>query len=229
MLFRPLLDFIFPPVCHLCNELLRDGGKVLCGACRSLFVSVDERHPVWLSLSARLREDGPVEGLLSCYVFEKKGKLQEAMHLLKYRGITSLGVAFGEEIGNHMLRSGQFRGADVLIPVPLHKSKQRERGYNQCECICRGISHVTGIPLVTGALLRSRNTASQTSLRHDERKANVGGAFRVRKPRAPDIAGKKCILVDDVITTGSTLSACAGVLRANGASKIFAASAAIAE
>jgi ComF family protein len=225
---RSVLDFIYPPVCLTCDRLLRGDERTVCDVCKSSYLTVDGRHPVWTALDARIRDEGQIAGLLSCYLFEKEGKFQEAMHLLKYRGVTNLGVEWGREIGARMMASEAYRSARVLIPVPLHKAKKRERGYNQCDFLCKGISEITGIPVLTTALVRRKNTVSQTSLNHDERSKNVGGAFRIRKSHSGEIDGRLCVLVDDIITTGSTLIACAAELAASGAKTILVASAGIA-
>ena len=167
--------------------------------------------------------------LLSCFLFEKEGKLQEIIHLLKYRGITSVGMELGREIGDVIIRDPLFQEAHMLVPVPLHKLKLRERGYNQSLVLCKGIAEVTHIPVRTDFLVRLKYTQSQTKLSLDERKGNVGGAFAINRKRFPDADEKTMILVDDVVTTGSTMNACAQVLLDHGARRVLVASAALAE
>lgn len=119
--------------------------------------------------------------------------------------------------------------ADVLIPVPLHKAKFRERGFNQAECIARGIADRTGWRVEPNALIRKRYTQTQTKLDIAERQKNMEDAFTVPPKRKPLVSGGTCVVVDDVITTGATILACADALLAAGARTIIAASAALAE
>jgi len=141
----------------------------------------------------------------------------------------SLGVRLGKEIGNRIKACQTFSSADYLLPIPLHRLKQRERGYNQSEYICRGISEATGIPVGGSILYRTKYTKSQTQLNLGERRANVGDAFKVNPKFQSEIRGKSFILVDDVITTGSTITACARELRTNGGRTILAVSVALAK
>jgi ComF family protein len=177
----------------------------------------------------KFKSEGVVRNFLSCYLFEKKGKMQEIVQLLKYGGIRSLGVRLGEEIGARIQENSEFLASDYLIPVPLHTLKRRERGYNQSEYLCRGISERTGIPVHTSLILRIRNTESQTHLNIEQRQENVGGAFAINPKQRMSVQGKSFIIVDDVITTGSTINACARVLRMAGAREVFVASAALAK
>jgi ComF family protein len=154
---------------------------------------------------------------------------QQVVHSLKYQGMKSLGIRLGKEIGNRIKASPTFSSADYILPIPLHKLKQRERGYNQSEYLCKGISETTGILIAASFLSRTKYTRSQTQLNLEERRENVGEAFRTNQKFLNEIRGKSFILVDDVITTGSTITACARELRANGAGIILAASAALAQ
>jgi ComF family protein len=118
---------------------------------------------------------------------------------------------------------------DILIPVPLHHIKHRERGYNQSEFIARGIASIINKPVVPNAVRRTRNTQTQTKLNIEERRKNMELAFELVPQSSKILSGKKCLLVDDVITTGATTNACAQVILSAGATKIIAASAALAE
>jgi ComF family protein len=117
---------------------------------------------------------------------------------------------------------------DYLVPIPLHRRKLRERGYNQAELIACGMSEVTGIPVRTDLVRREKFTQTQTMLSLEERKKNMDDAFEVVPVATRNLENKTCILVDDVITTGSTILSCARELRDAGASRIIAASSALA-
>ena len=150
------------------------------------------------------------------------------VHELKYSDMTSLGVELGRKVGERLHETLKSVKVDGLVPVPLHKIKQRERGYNQTEYICRGIESVTGVPVFPGLLQRTRYTESQTNLDIDQRRHNVAEAFCAKPTSRTDIPGKRWVIVDDVITTGATIAECARVLRTYGASGVIACSAALA-
>ncbi|MBI4810491.1 MAG: ComF family protein [Ignavibacteriales bacterium] len=190
---------------------------------------MNSNHPTWLELKSKFDAESIVKDILSCYLFEKEGKLQEVIHLLKYRGVKSVGIMLGEDIGRKISVNNLFAGADYLIPVPLHKLKQRERGYNQSEFICKGISKITDIPINTTVVNRTKYTQSQTQLNLVERKENVGDAFKINEKVRHLVQGKTFLIVDDVITTGATINSCAKELLAAGASSILVASAALAQ
>ena len=116
----------------------------------------------------------------------------------------------GRYMAAELLSSHFFQGIDVIIPIPLHKKKQQIRGYNQSEWIARGVSAVTGIPIDTESILRKKNTETQTRKSVFERRDNVEGIFELQHPET--LAGKHILIVDDVLTTGSTTLACASCL-----------------
>jgi ComF family protein len=176
----------------------------------------------------RFDSEGHVADFLTCFVFEKEGGIKDVIHHLKYKNIRSIGERLGHEAGALIMASPSFSDADYLLPVPLHKLTLRERGYNQSEHISSGISEITHIPKVTSFLARKKYTRSQTKLDPVERNRNVEGAFEVPEGSRQFVKGKKLILVDDVITTGSTLGACAAELKRNGALRVLVVSAAIA-
>jgi ComF family protein len=176
----------------------------------------------------RLREEGSVDGLISTYSFHEEGRIQTLIHKLKYEGATSLGIELGRRVGpavQSVLATSSVAG---LVPVPLHPTKLRERGYNQSVYICKGISQVTGLRIYSLLLERVKPTQSQTQLNVEERRANVRDAFAASREYRELISGQTFILVDDVITTGATVAACAQVLKKNGASSVIACSVALA-
>ena len=116
---------------------------------------------------------------------------------------------------------------DAIVPVPLHPARRRERGYNQSELIARSVGGILRTRHVPGLLVRVRQTQTQTFFDADGRKRNVMGAFSIGKIPPSEVAGKKILLVDDVITTGATIRECAVTLKTNGASEVYATSAAI--
>lgn len=152
----------------------------------------------------------PVEMGTSLFRFEKGSPYQALLHDLKYRGNKKAGYYLGNLLG-HELKHTSFSTCDFLVPVPLHRKRYRQRGYNQSEIIARGVSSMTGIPLESNLLMRSGLQNSQTSMGRYERFENVKDQFQLTR-HPPDMDGKKLLLIDDVITTGATLEACSLVL-----------------
>lgn len=226
-LISPIVDFIYPPICVCCNQLLPDGSQQVCDHCWDSIQRVTKDMPLYLETRTKLLETGHVSDLVSLFVFEKEGAFQNIAHALKYDGFESLGRELGRRLGERMEEWNV--SADLLIPIPLHKVKQRERGYNQADLIARGISKVTGTPVLSNAVRRTRHTATQTQLSLEERRKNVEDAFEVRKSYLSELATKRCVLVDDVVTTGATIEACAQKLICAGASNVIAASGALAQ
>lgn len=225
----PLRDFIFPPVCLTCTTLLENSKLRICPVCWESFTPVTASHPVWIELKSKFETGGVVQDIFSRYLFEKEGKLQEVIHLLKYQSMKSIGVRLGSELGMRLKSVQRFPTADFLVPIPLHKLKRRERGYNQSEYISKGISEEILIPVNSSLIERKKYTQSQTKLNMRERRENVVDAFSINPKYESMINGKTFILVDDVITTGATINACAAELLAHKAKSILAVSVALAE
>ena len=221
------LDFVYPPLCISCRKLLERGGEQVCLDCWNSIRVVTKDLSLFIETEKKLIDSGVVDGLVSLYVFEKEGAFQTIVHNLKYGGVQALGVELGRRLGRVMVEKDIH--ADGIIPVPLHKRKLRERGYNQAERIAEGLSDVTGIPIRTEIVRRKKYTGTQTLLTLDERKDNMLGAFEVVPRSRPLVKGRIFIVVDDVVTTGATIEACAQQLVAHGAGKIIAASAALAQ
>jgi ComF family protein len=228
-ILEPILQFVYPPICLACNSDLQANEHLVCETCWQSIEAVHSEDDSYQQFLAKLTSDSVISGLVSPFYFEKEGKLQAIIHGLKYQGYTSLGVKAGRKVGERVEVANDLPKADVLLPVPLHPLKKRERGYNQSELICQGIEEVTGISVQTDLLRRRKYTVSQTQLSSEERKENVGDAFEVNEKRRDDISGKSFILVDDVITTGSTINACAKALAAAGARSVQAAAIALAK
>ena len=134
----------------------------------------------------------------------------------------------GEEIGK-LAVSKNLKDIDIIIPVPLHKAKLRDRTYNQSEYIAKGISNILKTEVISDAVIRSRFTPTQTRLNKAERKVNVSGAFGINSKYADKLRGKNILLADDVITTGATILECASAIKSAGSGKLCICSAAYAE
>ncbi|MGD0037174.1 MAG: ComF family protein [Bacteroidota bacterium] len=226
-LISPFLDFLYPPVCIACNRPLSDGNQKVCTECWNAIPLVTKNLPLYQETRAKLIAEGDISDLVSCFVFEEKGPFQHIAHALKYKEHKSIGVNLGKRLGE-TLKEWNLN-IDILIPIPLHRIKHRERGYNQSEFIARGVSSIIGKPVVPNAVRRTRHTQTQTKLTIEERRKNMEHAFELVPHSSNILSGKKCLLVDDVITTGATTNSCAQVILSAGAAKIIAASAALAK
>jgi ComF family protein len=222
------LDVFFPRFCLACGRSLLIDSLSLCADCRGGLTRVSRDDGLYQETTARLCAGGVILDLCVPFYFEKEGPLQALVHELKYNGGTQIGIELGREIGRRLVEERRCGDIDAVIAVPLHRSRLRERGYNQSEYLCRGIVAVTGIPLLGWVLVRRRNTSTQTALTAAERIINVADAFAVRTGTASRIRGRRILLVDDVITTGATIRASASVLRSHGVDSVSVASAAVA-
>jgi len=190
---RQLLTLITPPVCPRCGRPQPDG--ILCLHC------VD-----W---QAR------IDGIRSPFVFD--GVIRQAIHELKYRNLRALAVPLAELLHDYL--SGNPVPGEVLVPVPLHPKRWRERGYNQSGLLAMELRKLSGLPVVDECLLRSQHTSPQArSASVNERRSNVTDAFVCRDNR---LQGKQVLLIDDVSTSGSTLDACAAALKSAGAASVW--------
>jgi len=226
-LFASIIDFIYPPLCLSCQRLLEHGDEFVCPDCWNSIRRAGEESSLFIETANKLVASGVVNGLVSLYVFEKEGVFQVVVHNLKYSGVQALGVELGRRLGRVIIERKIH--ADAVIPVPLHRRKLRERGYNQAELIARGVSEVSGIPVWRDLIRRKKYTRTQTLLTLTERRANMEEAFEVIPLRKSEARDKEFIVVDDVVTTGSTMIACADALRAADALGVIGASAALAE
>ena len=204
------LSLLFPHCCVVCGNALVRGEECICTLC-NMNLPRTNYH---------LRKDNPVEqmfwgkiplGHATSFFFYRKGSdFRQILHQLKYGGQKEVGAIMGRYMASELLASGFFQGIDCIIPVPLHKQKQRMRGYNQSEWIARGISIVTGIPINTEAVIRRKNTETQTRKSVLGRWENVEGVFE--RHSAESLVGKHILIIDDVLTTGATTVACASCL-----------------
>jgi ComF family protein len=201
------LQFFFPDLCVACEQ-------ILCTQClfhipRTDFHK-DAENPVSQLFWGRVK----IEYSGSYFYFNKGSSYQPLIHKLKYNGRKDIGIEMGKAFGAE-LRKSVFALADVIIPVPLHPKKLKIRGYNQSEMIAKGLSQSLNLPVNSTSLLRTELTDTQTRKSRFDRFRNVEGKFQVRN--ALDLEGKHIIIADDVVTTGSTLEACAiAILEING-------------
>lgn len=206
-----LLHSFYPRRCVVCGTPLVEGEQGLCTQCvlrmpRTGY-HTQEGNPVEVSFWGRAQ----LERATSYFFYEKGSDFRHLLHRLKYGGRKDLGYLMGRVVATELRESDFLEDIDLLLPVPLHPRKQRERGYNQSACLAKGLSQVTGIPVNTTSLIRRRHHESQTHKRRYDRWLNVDGIFALRHPER--LAGKHLLLIDDVLTTGATITACCDALK----------------
>jgi len=233
MVFRTaLFDFvnlIFPQVCLACAEPLARGEDYLCTLCRTQLPYTDyhklpdSENP----LARRFWGKLPVRHALSYLRFLRRGRVQHLLHQLKYKGQRDIGLVLGRWYGAELAEQGLAYDFDLIVPVPLHPRKLAKRGYNQSDTFAEGLALSMAILWSATTLRRTEHTDSQTRKNRTERWKNVAEVFEVAEPLS--VAGKRILVVDDVLTTGATLEACAAVLLAAGAAEVSVATIACAE
>ncbi len=214
-LLEPLLDVLYPPVCVHCQEPVSNGNTLpLCGTCRSQLIPI---NPEWVHQQVFQRIESPqLDGLIVALEFNSV--VQSLIHQLKYRMMAKIGKQLGELIAPLVANQLPPMRHWMVIPVPLHPRRRRERGYNQSEQIAGGLASQLGWVVEPGRLHRIRHTRSQTNLNRMERQQNVNEAFRAAFPFEPVDA---VLLVDDVVTTGATMNACASALKRAGVKTVI--------
>lgn len=223
-ILRGFAGLFWPNVCLCCSTGLVRGEKYVCGHCMyDLPTTGFHRYhdnPVAQAFWGRV----PVEYATAVYFFRKGNNIQKLVHQVKYHDQMKLGIMLGREMGKVLIDSS-FNEVDVVVPVPLHRRKYRRRGYNQSECIARGVAEILGKPLDTHTLIRRIHTASQTRKKRLDRWKNVETAFGLATPDA--FAGRHVLLIDDVVTTGATLEACMQVILTAPETKVSVATLAV--
>lgn len=221
------LDLVFPPLCPVCDGLLGTGRRdPLCGAC---WEGLERIAPPWCrccgvplgieGLCGACRSRRPPFAYARAAL--RYGDLaREAIHAFKFGGRRGLAYPLGDLLAGLGLSALPGAAPDVLVPVPLHPRRARERGYNQALLLARRLERAWGVPSVAEALQRVAPTRPQTDLDAVERRRNVRDAFAVRWPEL--IAGRHVVLVDDVLTTGATAGECARILVRAGAAAVGA-------
>lgn len=229
--FDPLLDLLFPAICPVCETrsddlehrpfcarcwaglpLLEEPG---CGVCGQPFVGLAGG----LVCEACRRAPPPFDFARAVAAY--RDGMRAALHALKYRGRTALAPPLARlliDLGGRRLPAPPPTLVDAIVPVPLHPARLAERGFNQAELLAAPCAACWRLPLLTRALTRTRPTRPQTELDAAARQANVKGAFAVTRPA--EVAGRRLLLVDDVLTTGATVGAAAHALRQGGAAAV---------
>lgn len=206
-LWSDLRALLFPPHCVVCGQMLAEGERSICTLCRLTAPLTGYWRETDNPVARKCRDQIPVYRASGFLFFRHASGWRRSIHGFKYRGAWRTARVLGEWYGSELARSGLYDDVDTVVPLPLHPFKRLRRGYNQSEYIAAGIAAQLGVGMDRRSVRRCRNTASQALKPRKERAGNVEGAFRVRHPER--LSGRHVLLVDDVMTTGSTLLACA--------------------
>jgi len=206
-LLSDFLNLFLPPVCVYCKQRLINEEKYICLDCLFKLPKTNYHKTDGNKLEDFLAGRFPFIRIAAYAPFSKGNSIQSIIHELKYRDNPGLGTFIGELCGKEMTDSNFLRDIDLLVPVPLHPKKEKERGYNQSLKIAEGLSTASGIKICHDNLERKINNPSQTKQSRYERWKNIEGIFGLKNP--PAFTGKHILLIDDILTTGSTIEACA--------------------
>lgn len=207
--YTPILDLLYPERCPVCSDQPIGSGFFCCPACFYYLPQTDfQYYPRANAIVDRLWGRVPLESGVAFFYFDKGGRVQSLVHALKYRGAITLCKRVGHYYGALLREEAVFPDLSGIVPVPLHWRKLHKRGYNQSEAFGIGLARALEVPLVANVLHRRRHRRSQTHKSRSDRIQNVMNAFEARKPLPPG----HWLLVDDVLTTGATLEACAQAL-----------------
>lgn len=203
-----LVDILFPRVCHICGAPLPPGEEFLCLPCRAALPRTNYHRLSPNKIEGRLASVASLARATSWLHYTRDSAPALLIHDMKYRRFPRLGTLLGQLMATELFSTGFFSDIDIISPVPLHLLKKMKRGYNQTEMIARGVADITGLPVKE--IFKARRHRSQTSMSHAQRLLNTKGIFSLRDPSA--LAGRHILIIDDVCTTGATLSSLGSLL-----------------
>ena len=220
-----LAGIVYPDVCFCCEEETPSPGENTCLTCRTKLPFTNLHRQPTNSFTERFFGRLPLYSGASYYHYRKGGLVRKLIYQLKYHGRKEIGVEIGRAYGYELAAAENFQEIDLIVPVPLHPTRQRKRGYNQSDMFAMGLSEAMEIPWQANILERKVATTTQTNKDKFDRLGNMENVFAVKDPEA--VAGKHILLVDDVLTTGATLEVC-GLCLKNAAAVVSMATIAMA-
>ena len=209
--FQDLIALFFPELCTACGRSLYRNERIICTNCIYHLPITNFHNDPDNKMARQLWGRFPFVQAIAFLYFRKGNRIQNLMHQLKYKKSPETGSRLGELYAYELKRSITYKPADLIIPVPLHPAKFRKRGYNQSECIAKGLSSILSIPVSTANLVRLENTETQTKKSRYARYENLINAFHILD--TSEFINKHVMLIDDVMTTGATLEACSILLQ----------------
>lgn len=216
-MINDFLSMIFPRVCNACGNSLFKGEEVICTFCTYHLPKTGFYHRPDNPVAKVFWGKVPLHAASAYYYFYKGNRVQQLIHRLKYKGGIDVGLKIGNLFGQELIKSPLYMDIQVVIPVPLHPSRIMKRGYNQSDYIAKGIAEAMGIHTETNILQRKQKTETQTKKKRFHRFENMKSVFEINRDNKS--SALHFLLVDDVITTGSTLASCAEeLLKIPGAS-----------
>lgn len=222
-----VLEFVFPSLCITCGERLVSQEKFVCFTCWQDLPVTNFHNNRENKVAQLFWGRVEIENATAFFSYKKGSNYQQLIHFVKYKGLKELGFETGRKFGFALNESDWYQSIDIIIPVPLHPSKEKKRGFNQSEWIAKGIANSMQKPISVSNLYRKIHTSTQTRKNRFERWQNMDGIFGINSPE--EFTGKHILLIDDVVTTGSTLEACAFQLLKLPNTKISAATLAFAD
>lgn len=209
-MLKSLFNLFFPKLCTSCEELLLQNENIICLKCRHNMPLTYHHQMETNELISKFYGLLPLEFASSMLYFHENGIAQKLIHNLKYRNHQEIGTLLGTIYGNELKISEKYKSVDFIIPTPIHKKRLKERGYNQISTFCEAVSKELEIPFIDTVLTRISHTKSQTKKSKDERAIMKAQDFQINYNE--NHVNKHFLLVDDVITTGATIEACANAL-----------------
>lgn len=206
-----LADVLLPRYCKVCGRRLSVGEQHLCAACLLEMPRLEYRHGVLNPAENRLMGETPLVRAFSYIRYQKESDYSKILYHLKYYGHPAVGRWMARQAARRLNDIGFFDGIDFMVPVPLSRSKHRKRGYNQCDYIAAGITDVTGLRSMAGLAVRVRSNQAQAQKGQLQRWNNAEDIFRVTDVGA--LRGRHILIVDDILTTGATVSSLIETIR----------------
>lgn len=211
-MIQSVFQLFYPKVCFACGKPLTKAFEHICLECRHTLPRTNahkrQENPVLKLFWGRLN----LQRANAFLHFHKRGKVQRLIHHFKYKGVKEIGSTLGEISALELKEADFFEGVDCIVPVPIHKNKLKKRGYNQSHFIAKGVEKVVEIPTDFELIKKGVNTESQTKKSRYRRWQNVDNSFTLEMNRIDEFENKHLLLVDDVLTTGSTIEACGNQL-----------------
>ncbi len=204
------ISLLFPRLCYACGNYLLRNENLICTECYVVIPRTNYHNEPDNPVAQLFWGRCNIEKAAAFSYYNKGSRIRNLIHNLKYKGIREIGFELGKIYGSALKTSGFMNDIDMIIPVPLHPSKRRVRGFNQSESISAGLGEAASLYVELEVLIRVLVSATQTKKSRYERWTNVEGIFKVVAPEK--IIGKHILLVDDVITTGSTIESCTNEL-----------------